>query len=299
MCFNPQGVVEPPAPSGLVNPRVSDLAGKRIAVIWDGKKGGDNYCIAVEELLKTRYPTATTMRLVWGDAEAAARAKREMDTFIYGVGDNGMGGWIQCRQVVALERLGKPGVFVVGDNASHTARMSAEDAGMPALRIVTLPSIDYYPNRLTVERVRPVAEASIDHIVDALTRPLSPEEKDPQIKVRQRTARTVRITGEDFESALETFNQRYLDRHWGDGLPLVPPTALAVRRMLAGTRRSPDEVMGRVPYRNGLATVEKIAINAVMAGAKPEYLPVIIAAMECLVEESTFTHMMSWKAPSL
>jgi hypothetical protein len=216
-----------------------------------------------------------------------------MDTFIYGVGDNGMGGWIQCRQVVALERLGKPGVFVAGDNAIHTARMSAEDAGMPSLRIVSLPSIDYYPNRLTVERIRPVAEASIGQIIDALTRPLSPEEKDPQTKAHRKASRTVTITGEDYESALELFNQRYLDRHWGDGLPLIPPTVPAVKRMLSGTTRSPEEVIGRIPYRNGVATVEKIAINAVMAGAKPEYLPVILAAIECLVEEGTFTHMMS------
>jgi len=293
VCLNPRGVLELPTPAGLANPRVKDLAGKKIAIIWDGKKGGDNFCVAVEELLKTKYPTATTMRLVWGDAEAAAWAKREMDTFIYGVGDNGMGGWIQCRQVVALERLGKPGIFVVGENAIHTARMSAEDAGMPRLRIVSLPSIDYYPNRLSVERIRPVAEASIDRIIDALTRPLMPEEMNPTLKAQKKPAETVETTAESYESALEAFNQLYLERHWGDGLPLVPPTALAVRRMLAGTRRSPDEVIGRVPYRNGIATVEKIAINAVMAGAKPEYLPVIIAAMECLVEESTFTHMMS------
>ena len=63
--------------------------------------------------------------------------------------------------------------------------------------------------------------------------------------------------------------------------------------MLGGTRRPPDEVIGRVPYRNGIATVEKIAVNAVMAGARPEYFPVILAAMECLTEESTYTHMMS------
>jgi hypothetical protein len=293
VCLNPQGVIELPAAAGLVSPRVTDLAGKTIGIIWDGKKGGDNFCIAVEELLKKRYPTATTMRLVWGDAEAAGRAKREMDTFVYGVGDNGMGGWIQCRQVVALERLGKPGVFVVGDNATHTARMSAEDAGLPELRIVSLPSIDYYPNRLTVEGIRPVAESSIGQIIDALTRPLSPEEKAPPLKVPRRRLKTVRITAESYESALESFNQLYLDRHWGDGLPLIPPTRQAVRRMLAGSTRSPEEVLGRVPYRNGIATVEKIAVNAVMAGAKPEYLPVILAAMECLVEEGTFTHMMS------
>jgi hypothetical protein len=293
VCLNPQGVVEVPAPSGLINPRVKDLAGKMIAIIWDGKKGGDKYCIAVEELLNNRYPTAKTMRLVWGDAEAAEKAKKEMDTFIYGVADNGMGGWIQCLQVVALEKLGKPGVFVVGDNATHTAKMSARDAGLPAVRIVSLPSIDYYPNRSTVENIRPVAEASIDAIIDALTRPLSPEEKNPKLKTPKKAEEIVKITADDYESALESFNQLYLENHWGDGLPLIPPTEQAVQQMLSGTKRSPDEVIGRVPYRNGIATVKKIAINAVMAGAKPEYLPVILAATECLTEEGTYTHMMS------
>lgn len=292
-CFNPQGAVEVPKPSGLTNPRLDDLAGKKIAIIWDGKKGGDNFCAAIEQLLNEKYPAAQTTRLVWGDADAAEKAKKEMDAFIYGVGDNGMGGWIQCRQVVALERLGKPGVFVIGDNAAHTSRMSAEDAGMPAVRIVSLPSIDYYPNRSTVESIRPVAEASLDRIVGALTTPLSPEEKNPETKNHKKTAQKIVVASESYESALESFNKLFLDSHWGDGLPLIPPTEPAVERMLAGTRRSPDTVIGRVPYRNGIATVEKIAVNAVMAGARPEYFPVILAAMECLTEESTYTHMMS------
>jgi hypothetical protein len=171
--------------------------------------------------------------------------------------------------------------------------MSAEDAGMPTVRIVSVPSIEYYPNRSTVDTIKPVAEASLDSIIDALTRPLTAEEKNPAVKDHKKTAKTVTITEESYESALESFNKLYLDNHWGDGLPLIPPTELAVKRMLAGTRQSPDEVIGRVPYRNGIATVEKIAVNAVMAGAKPEYFPVVLAAMECLTRESTYTHMMS------
>ncbi|MBN2240557.1 MAG: hypothetical protein JW712_12355 [Dehalococcoidales bacterium] len=292
-CLNPKGEFEIPAPSGLSNPRIEDLSDKTIAIIWDGKKGGDNYCIAVEELLNRKYPSAKTIRLVWGDAEAAENAKKEMDTFIYGVGDNGMGGWIQCLQVIALERLGKPGVFVIGDNAIHTSKMSAEDAGLPAVRIVSLPSIDYYPNRSTVDSIRPVAEASIDAIIDALTRPLSDEEKNPGLNTGEKPAESVTVTGENYESVIESFNQLYMDNHWGDGLPLIPPTGIAVQHMLTGTNRSPDEVIGKIPYRNGIATVKNIAVNAVMAGARPEYLPVIISAVECLAEEHTYTHMMS------
>ena len=70
------------------------------------------------------------------------------------------------------------------------------------------------------------------------------------------------------------------DRGITDGLPLVPPTRERVERMLRGTSRSPDEVIGNIPPNYAQASVEKIAINAVAAGAKPEYLPVIIAAVE-------------------
>ena len=105
-CFNSQGKVEIKKTEGLKNPRISDLAGKTIGIFWNGKMGGDNFCIAIEELLDEKYPTAKTIRLVWGDIEAAEKAKKEVDTFIYAVGDSGMGGWGQCLQVIALEKRG-------------------------------------------------------------------------------------------------------------------------------------------------------------------------------------------------
>ncbi len=75
-------------------------------------------------------------------------------------------------------------------------------------------------------------------------------------------------------------------RGWSDGLPLVPPTEERVLRMLAGTQRDPQEVLGLMPPDMVPATIEKVAINAVMAGCKPEYLPVVIAAVEAaLIDE--------------
>ena len=70
------------------------------------------------------------------------------------------------------------------------------------------------------------------------------------------------------------------DRGWTDGLPIVPPTDLRIVRMLAGTGRKPDEMVGLVPPNYVPCTVEKVAINAVMAGCKPEYLPVVLAVLE-------------------
>ena len=70
------------------------------------------------------------------------------------------------------------------------------------------------------------------------------------------------------------------DRGWTDGLPVTPPTEARVLRMLKGTRRRPDEVIAIVPPDRAVCTVEKAAVNAVMAGCKPEYFPVVLAAIE-------------------
>lgn len=81
---------------------------------------------------------------------------------------------------------------------------------------------------------------------------------------------------------LEELNRFIFERKWGDGLPVIPPTAERVARMLTGTRRRPDEVIATVAPGNGTATVERIAINAVMAGALAEYMPVLIAATQAV-----------------
>jgi len=76
------------------------------------------------------------------------------------------------------------------------------------------------------------------------------------------------------------------ERGWSDGMPVVPPTRARVLRMLQGTTRRPDEVIGMVPPDLVPCTVEKVAINAVLAGCKPEYMPVVLAAVEAaLIDE--------------
>lgn len=90
--------------------------------------------------------------------------------------------------------------------------------------------------------------------------------------------------GVDWPEAWENMNAAFLERQWGDGFPIIAPTPNAVARMLTGTSRSPQEVIAVLEPCFGIATVEKIAINAVMAGCKPEHLPILIAAVECISE---------------
>jgi hypothetical protein len=74
------------------------------------------------------------------------------------------------------------------------------------------------------------------------------------------------------------------DAGWGDGLPLIPPSEDRVRAFVAASGRYPEEVIAHVPPRNGAATVEKLAINAVMAGAPAEAMPLLIAAVEAMAD---------------
>jgi len=87
-----------------------------------------------------------------------------------------------------------------------------------------------------------------------------------------------------FESPddLDAINRLYRDRRWSDGLPVVPPTVERVERMLRHTQRARDEVVAQVAPGFGDATIKRIAINAVLAGCDPEYLPILIAATEAV-----------------
>jgi hypothetical protein len=91
-------------------------------------------------------------------------------------------------------------------------------------------------------------------------------------------------------AALEDEIEIAYDRDWSDGLPVVPPTEARVLRMLTGTTRRPEEIVAVVPPDLVECTVEKVAINAVLAGCKPEYLPVVLTAVEAACTDEFNMH---------
>jgi hypothetical protein len=103
-----------------------------------------------------------------------------------------------------------------------------------------------------------------------------------------------RIDAGDYDGWLAlAYRQR-----WTDGLPVVPPTPASVAAMIRAAGRAPDASLGAIPPRGGDATIEKLAINAVMAGCLPEYFPVVLAAVEAMLDPAfnlagvqTTTHM--------
>lgn len=95
---------------------------------------------------------------------------------------------------------------------------------------------------------------------------------------------TLKATIKAPKSAAEV-SQLFYRMGMTDGLPIIPPTPEAVEAMLRQSSRGPGEVIGIVPPKQGAATIEKIATNAVMAGCLPDYLPVIVAALEAILED--------------
>jgi hypothetical protein len=96
------------------------------------------------------------------------------------------------------------------------------------------------------------------------------------VRFRGGSLRSRRVALAELEDEMEAM----WDRGWTDGLPVVPPTEGRVLAMLDGTTRDPDEVVALVPPNLAPVTVEKVAVNAVLAGCRPEYLPVVLAAVE-------------------
>ncbi len=85
----------------------------------------------------------------------------------------------------------------------------------------------------------------------------------------------------------------YFERGWTDGLPVVPPTAEAVERFLDAAGLVPERVLGVEPTKSAVITAEKAAVNAVMAGCRPEYMPVIAAAVEAMSEDRFSLHAIT------
>ena len=154
-------------------------------------------------------------------------------------------------------------------------RSAASNKGMPTVHIVS----ETVPCECNIKEDADAGiRAAMAQIIEGLTKRLTPEEQSPKRKERAKPSRIV------FKGQLEEFNRFFYKRGWGDGLPLMPPTDAAVREMLAGTDLPADHVVGEIEPRHGKATVEKIAVNGVMAGALPTHMPILIACVEALAD---------------
>ena len=177
---------------------------------------------------------------------------------------------------VSMERLGKPAVMTLNRFFMTDARTGASVRNLPGLRLVPT-SIPGEVGEEKVDLIRDCVAEALDDIIKAITEPLTPEEASPTKEVEKQS----RIV---FKGDLQEVNRFFYKRGWSYGMPILPPTEEAVREMLTGTDLPADHVVATLPPRLGKATVEKIAVNAVMAGALPTCMPVLIAGVQSLVD---------------
>jgi hypothetical protein len=177
------------------------------------------------------------------------------------------------RASITAERAGVPSVSLVGTFFEPPARAAAEYLDMEAAPLAL------YPGHMITDddesfrtKVRgPVVEQVIAGLTSvpagATPRPVDPQPRDIV-----------------FSGTLDEVQEHFHDKSWSDGLPVIPPTLERVEAMLRHTDRDPDEILGVMLPEKREATVWNVAVNGVMAGCRPEYMPILLAVAECVCD---------------
>jgi len=201
---------------------------------------------------------------------------------------------------LALEEAGIPTIAVSTHTFARLAKATAKAGGMPTLRncFVPHPIVGLSAGELRgyIEGTDPIEKRPfMQGVLEGLTQPLN----DEDLKGASFERETPRFLEPDTEDNL---HQLFLENRWTDQLPIVLPTEARVEAMLKGTSHAPDKLVGHMRptnFREAWAfDVEKVAVNAVMAGARPEYLPVILALAASGVSARS-SSTTSWAAISI
>ncbi|MBI4191016.1 MAG: hypothetical protein HY525_10820 [Betaproteobacteria bacterium] len=170
--------------------------------------------------------------------------------------------------------LGIPSAVVTLPGFNIVGQLAAKAAGVPDVPLVEYPGavgVDHAEIRDKVKNVL------FERIVSALTKPVKSQAPG---KADVWNSKAIVCTG-----SFEQVNDHFHEKEWTDGLPIVPPTMERVELFLKYSDRSPDEVIAVLPQANLRATVWNIAANGVMAGCKPQTMPLLIAIAEALQED--------------
>jgi hypothetical protein len=176
------------------------------------------------------------------------------------------------RASAVAEEAGVPSVSLTCEGFIGQAATTATGLGLPGLPVAIVPG---HVDVQTVEELRAnVLAVTVEGVVQGLT---SPPEKASDIEEPE--------PGEVvFEGTYDEINRFYYENGWSDGLPIVPPTAARVQEFLKLAGRDADEELGVLLPDKRSATVRTIAINGVMAGCRPEYMPVLVALIEAMAD---------------
>ena len=266
-------------------PRLETLDGKTIAVV------GVSFMTSVthpeiKRLILENYPTA---RVILTDeigicgpypAQGVSRKSKEefqqklrelkVDAVISGNGGCGLCTPKETGACIAAEYLGIPSVLLAAPGFMEQARYTALINGVPVMRVALYPGA--FATQTAEVLVRNTREILWPQIVDALTEPISDKERSDGASGSKGD-----IRDDAFYGTIDEINEYFTDMEWSDGLPIVPPTYEKVESFLKYTDLNWDETVAVLPVAHRNTTVWHVAVNAVMAGCRPEYMPILIA----------------------
>ena len=273
-------------------PRLASLDGKTIAVVGVSFMTGVTHP-EIKRLILEHYPTARVVlldeigfagpypapgvtRKAKEDFQARLKEMR-VDAVISGNGGCGLCTPKETGSCIAAEYLGIPSVIIAGPGFTDQAKYTALNNGVPVMRVAQYPGA--FATHTADELVRNTREVLWPQIVDALTRPITDEERAAGISGDRGD-----IRDDVFYGTVDEINAYFTEMKWSDGLPVVPPTFEKVSAFLKYTDLRWDETVAVLPIAHRNTTVWHVAVNGVMAGCKPEYMPILIAMTRGLGE---------------
>lgn len=177
------------------------------------------------------------------------------------------------RASVKTEKVGLPTVTVVCEGFLIQGRTTASGLGIPNLAFAP------YPGPINLHTPAEI-ENNVSVVADRVIKGLTTRMEREIISVEPGPADIV------FKGTFEEVNQFFYEKEWSDGLPIVPPTIEKVQEFLRFVDRPADDIIGILLPEKREATVWNIAVNGVMAGCRPEYMPVLVAIVEAMAEHS-------------
>ena len=281
-----RGTVEPIRQA----PRLQTLDGKTIAVVGVSFMSRVTHP-EIKRLITKHYPTARVLLLdevgTAGPYPAPGITRRAKDDFqlrlrelkvdavIAGNGGCGLCTPKEVGSCLAAEYIGIPSVIICAPGFTTQARYTALNNGVPVMRVAE------YPGAFALDSedvlIKNTREVLWPQIVDALTRQITVEETATALKSARGDLRD-----DVFFGTLDEVNNYFADMQWTDGLPIVPPTFERVSEMMRFTDYRWDETVAVLPIAHRNTTAWHVAVNGVMAGCKPELMPILIALTKAL-----------------
>ena len=269
-------------------PRLTTLEDKTIAIV------GEDFMYNIthpelKRLIQEYYPSARVIMYdelpIAGPYPAPGITRQSTDLFrqrlidlkvdavIAGNGGCGICTPKETGSCIVAEKLGIPSVIVTAPGFDEEARYTARNCGVPVLRVAIYPGA--FASHTEEQLVKNTREVTWPQIVTALTTPITQEEY-PSI------ANVQGITDDIFRGTLDEIYAHFKTMGWSDGTPFFPPTYEKVLTYLEYTDHAWNETIAVLPGANRATTTWHVAVNACMAGCKPEYMPILIAMTKAM-----------------